>query len=431
MKAVLANVRGTMKRRAAKTPEGVTTKPKGMTTRNKKPEPEPNESDEEDELEKSDNEEQEIRETRVPPKLVAGPLSVQKKVQFEELPANGLPSMLAKPTTSGMVPYVEIPRMNPALRTKPIEPKIPIPEPIPVLEKRGPAYKHRSPIEDDADWAGLIKTLKDQNITITQGQLLGLISTQNRKHVIDELSSRRVPVETDVPKRKVTMVEEAEGITNDQGEPFEVVRFEELPEPTYTILMQDEGDLKAGSIIASDPIMQYLNDLAPEEAARKIVVARESYLLKALYPLVNGMSEVESIIDGGSQIVSMSSEIAVKVGAQWDPDITINMQSANAQLETTQGLVKNMPFRFGNEITVYFQVHVIKNAAYDVLLGRPFEVLTASVFENALDGSQMVTLTEPNTGKRCKMPTYDRGKPRRVLIKENQQINDSFRTSMS
>lgn len=66
MKAVLANVRGTMKRRTAKTPEGVTTKPKGMTTRNKKPEPEPNESDEEDELEKSDNEEQEIRETRVP-----------------------------------------------------------------------------------------------------------------------------------------------------------------------------------------------------------------------------------------------------------------------------------------------------------------------------------------------------------------------------
>ncbi len=28
----------------------------------------------------------------------------------------------------------------------------------------------------------------------------------------------------------------------------------------------------------------------------------------------------------------------------------------------------------------------------DVLLGRPFEVLTASVFENALDGSQMVDI---------------------------------------
>ncbi len=431
MKAALANVRETLKRRNAKTPEGVTAKPKGMTTRNMKPPIEKPESEEEDELEGSENEEEDIREKKMPPKIVAGPLSVQKRVQFEELPAEGLPSKLAKPTMSGMVPYVEIPRMNPALKAKPIEPKLPVEEPIPVLEKRGPAYKHRSPIEEDADWAGLIKNLKEQSIVISQGQLLGLISTQNRKRVIDELSSRRVPVDADIPKRKVTMVEEAEGITNDLGEPFEVVRFEELPEPTYTILMHDEGDLKAGSIIASDPIMQYLNDLAPEEAARKIVVARESYLLKALYPLVNGMSEVESIIDGGSQIVSMSHEVAVKVGAQWDPDITINMQSANAQLETTQGLVKNMPFRFGNEITVYFQVHVIKHAAYDVLLGRPFEVLTASVFENALDGSQMVTLTEPNSGKRCKMPTYDRGRPRRVLTKESQQTEDSFRTSMS
>jgi hypothetical protein len=147
--------------------------------------------------------------------------------------------------------------------------------------------------------------------------------------------------------------------------------------------------------------------------------------------VVNAAKEIESIIDGGSQIVSMSSAIAVQVGAQWDPDITINMQSANSQLETTQGLVKNMPFRFGDEITVYFQVHVIKNAAYDVLLGRPFEVLTASVFENSLDGSQMVTLTEPNTGRRCKMPTYDRGRPRQVLTREGPPVEDSFRTSMS
>ena len=432
MKAALANIHNTIKRRSNKVPEGVSTKPKGMITRTKKILEK--EDEEVDELNESDGEED--KESRIPPKIVeapkvmAGPLSVQKKVHFEELPENGLSPALAKPTRSGMIPYVEIPRMNPALKAKPVNNTVE-PEPIPILEKKGPVYRHRSPIEEDADWTGFIKNLKEQNITISQGQLLGLISPQNRKRVIEELSSRRVPVEKELPKRKVSMVEEAEGLSNDQGEPYEVVRFEELPEPTYTILMQDEGNLKAGSVIASDPIMQYLNDLAPEEAARKIVVARESYLLKALYPLVNGVSEVESIIDGGSQIISMSSDIAIKVGAQWDPDITINMQSANAQLETTQGLVKNMPFRFGDEITVYFQVHVIKNAAYDVLLGRPFEVLTASIFENSLDGSQMVTLTEPNSGKRCKMSTYDRGRPKKILEGKNKPIENSFRSSMS
>ncbi len=90
------------------------------------------------------------------------------------------------------------------------------------------------------------------------------------------------------------------------------------------------------------------------------MVARESYLLKTLYPLVNAQAEVESIIDGGSQIISMSSDVAIQVGATWDPDVTIQMQSANKQLEKTQGLVRNMPFKFGDEITVYFQVHVMQ-----------------------------------------------------------------------
>jgi hypothetical protein len=437
MKAALANVRNTLARRNAKAPEGVTEKPQGMTTRNKKiqeeKEKEKEDSDDEaDELKGSSDGEEDVEIRKMPVKTIVGPLSAQKRVQFEELPLGGLPTMVAKPTRSGMVPFVDIPRMNPALKTrKPVETVDDEPEPIPVIEKKGPAYKHRAPVEEEADWVGLIKNLKGQPITLSQGQLLGLISSQNRKKVIEELSAKRIPVEKDLPKRKVTMVEEAEGLVNANGDSYEYVEFEELPEPTYTVLMQDEGGMKAGAIIANDPILQYLNGLAPEEAARKIVVARESYLLKALYPVVNAAKEIESIIDGGSQIVSMSSAIAVQVGAQWDPDITINMQSANSQLETTQGLVKNMPFRFGDEITVYFQVHVIKNAAYDVLLGRPFEVLTASVFENSLDGSQMVTLTEPNTGRRCKMPTYDRGRPRQVLTREGPPVEDSFRTSMS
>ncbi len=70
------------------------------------------------------------------------------------------------------------------------------------------------------------------------------------------------------------------------------------------------------------------------------MVARESYLLKTLYPLVNAQAEVESIIDGGSQIISMSADVAIQVGATWDPDVTIQMQSANKQLEKTQGLVR-------------------------------------------------------------------------------------------
>jgi len=90
------------------------------------------------------------------------------------------------------------------------------------------------------------------------------------------------------------------------------------------------------------------------------------------------------------------------------------MQSANKTVEETLGLAKNVPFIFG-DITVYPQVHILTDPAYKVLLGRPFDVLTESVIHNHRDGGQMVVVTDPNTRRRCVLPTYERGRPPTIL----------------
>ena len=72
------------------------------------------------------------------------------------------------------------------------------------------------------------------------------------------------------------------------------------------------------------------------------------------------------------------------------------------------GLARNVPFRWG-ELKVYLQVHVIRNPAYKILLGRPFDVLTRSRTDHE-DGNQLLTLTDPNSGKSWTVPTYDRVK---------------------
>ena len=77
------------------------------------------------------------------------------------------------------------------------------------------------------------------------------------------------------------------------------------------------------------------------------------------------------------------------------------------------GLAKNVPFALG-PVTVYLQVHIIRDPAYQVLLGRPFDTLTESNVQNFVDGMQTITITDPNSGKRCTIPTYERGKPRNV-----------------
>ena len=104
----------------------------------------------------------------------------------------------------------------------------------------------------------------------------------------------------------------------------------------------------------------------------------------------------------------MAKTTAVELGLGWDPSICIYMQSANGQVEKSVGLSKDVPFRFG-EVTLYLQVHIINEPGYKVLLGRPFEVLAKSSVENSSDGSQIVTLTDPNTKLKYQVPTYPRG----------------------
>ena len=95
----------------------------------------------------------------------------------------------------------------------------------------------------------------------------------------------------------------------------------------------------------------------------------------------------------GSQIVAMAKAVAIQLGVAWDPDFRIKMQSANGQVELSKGLARNISFQLG-EVTVYLQVHVINNPAYEVLLGRPFDVLTKTISETLPDGGMLQILIQ-------------------------------------
>ncbi|KAF8174763.1 hypothetical protein BJ912DRAFT_1064603 [Pholiota molesta] len=352
----------------------------------------------------------------------AAPLSQQKRVEFVSPPV-----ATNERFKSRMAPYVDVPRMDPALKQRwEDRQKDRREEPIPDTEKRGPAYKHKAPIEEEADIEGLMETLREQKITVTQAQLLAIMDAQHRKRIVEKLTAKRIPTQPREPVQRVLLLgEDKEPMYDSENRPYEVLLQEELPELEFRILQQEEEGMPEGSIVMVDPVVQYLNDLEPDDAARKVVVARESYNLKALYPLINGNATIESLLDGGSQIISMSKESAMRTSIAWDPNTVINMQSANKQVEPTQGLARNVPFNFG-DITLYLQVHVMTNPAYDVLLGRPFEVLTRMNVQNETDGSQTVTITDPNTQQKSTMPSYDRGRPPRLVQKKKPELDDSF-----
>jgi hypothetical protein len=256
------------------------------------------------------------------------------------------------------------------------------------------------------------------------------ISTEDLLNVSEPMRQelKRLLIKKRLEKKSVTLAEvESKEDTSDSSN-LDTINVNKLPEATYEVLVEDTNGMSKGSVVVNDPVMQYLNTLGPGEKPKTVVVAAESHALRTVYPLINGVGEVESLLDPGSQIVSMSREVARMLQIPWDPDIIVHMESANKSLEKTLGLAKNVPFVFG-PITVYLQVHVIEKVAYKVLLGRPFDTITESEVKNSKDGSQSLTLTDLNTGERCVMHTHERGKPPTVLQKPVKQ--DFVRNSMN
>ena len=296
-------------------------------------------------------------------------------------------------------------------------------EPVP----KEPGFKNRAPLQVDEKAKKLVQDILRNPVSVTTEGLLN-VSEPMRQELRKLLTKKRLENKSVTLASDVEVIE-SEGLL-DEPESLEqndvnTINIDKLPSASYVITVEDMDGVPKGSVVISDPVVQYLSTLQPGEKPKSIIVARESQGLRAVYPLINNVGEVESLLDGGSQIVSMSKAVAVELEITWDPDITVQMQSANRTLEQTLGLAKNVPFLFGH-ITVYLQVHVIERPAYKVLLGRPFDTITESEVKNAKDGGQSLTLTDPNTGERCVMHTHERGKAPTVMkkpIKRDFQLN--------
>ncbi|KAF7297646.1 CCHC-type domain-containing protein [Mycena kentingensis (nom. inval.)] len=249
----------------------------------------------------------------------------------------------------------------------------------------------------------VLERINDTEVTVKLGDLFGL-SKDLREGERLRLTKIREPVN----ERKAGMeaVEQAQ-MVGVEGKKLvdadvcqdaaaapklrrDALEIDNLPSVEGVFVLSAEVDgMPQGALVAQDPYLQYLEGLEDEETPKQIYVARDSVPLRVTFPQINSQGPVECVLDSGSQIVSMSLEVAQQCGLVWDPNINIYMQSANGQLEKSMGLAQNVPF------------------PYKVLLGRPFDVLTKSKTEHT-DGEQLLTLTDPNSGRAWNVPTFDR-----------------------
>jgi hypothetical protein len=226
------------------------------------------------------------------------------------------------------------------------------------------------------------------------------------------------------PRRRVRkVVKDQMMLEEETGEVYFAI--EDLGLPTLEVMVNTTEGLPPNAIVHRDVVDQFIKDRPEERDKKIIIVGRRADDLRVTYPSINNSEQlVECIMDNGSQIVSMDTRVAAGLHLSWDPDVVIHMQSANGSLSPTQGLARNVPFKFG-EIVVFLQVHIIDKCPYDLLVGRPFDVLCETNVKNTKTGEQFITLHDPNSDRRCTIPTYPRGQRPSVMPPPQEKLLDS------
>jgi len=290
---------------------------------------------------------------------------------------------------------------------------VPVKIPAQTNTKRfDPAYRTAPAIHDLKIANNVYQRALETPLTITYHELLSL-APEVRAQVREAITSKRVPTKEPTPSN----VYQDTDLTPEELSylmPDEIpVSFDTDPTPIMALSSTSASTPTSRGIIIDDPIEQYYRTLKPGESPDPdaIVVAKESLALRSISPLINNHMKVESILDPGCQIVAMSEDVCHELVLPYDPSIILNMQSANGTIDPSLGLARNVPFLIG-DLTFYMQVHVIRNPAYDILLGRPFDVLTESVVRNFKNEDQTITIHDPNSERVVTIPTTPRGPPR-------------------
>ena len=81
------------------------------------------------------------------------------------------------------------------------------------------------------------------------------------------------------------------------------------------------------------------------------------------------------------------------------------MESANKMKDKTMGLLQDLRINIGG-YDFYLQVQVVKDAPYEMLLGRLFFTLTYATHKHFDNGESQLILIDPSSGDKITFPTH-------------------------
>jgi hypothetical protein len=269
-----------------------------------------------------------------------------------------------KASTAKATPFIEIPT-KPAYKPAPSQPapiQKPAQTPAPIrAASKDPQYHFLSPAENPTLVQTVLDRALDVQIPVSTRELLA-VSQDVRRRIKDHTTTKKVAVTS------------AEQIVP--------------AETTEAYITGDTADV------------------------RDLVVAKDAAPLRSIDGILDGRIKAEILLDSGSSIVAVRKNIWEQLGTPIRSDLVMNMESSHSTIETTVGVLKNFPVTIG-PCTFYLQVQVSENLPCDVMMGRPFFMLTRAVTMDHPDGTQDLVLHDPNTGDEITLPTQQRDRKKK------------------
>jgi len=155
---------------------------------------------------------------------------------------------------------------------------------------------------------------------------------------------------------------------------------------------------------ASNSVSVNVAELKPRSDG--LISTDHSVSLRALDVKPKDGFTAEAIVDDGSQIIAVRRNIWEKSGESLRADYKMVMESANTTSNDTMGLIPDFKINIGG-YDFYIQAQVVEKAPYEILLGRPFFVMTRVLIQHFEDEGSHMTMTDPNTKAIISVPTKE------------------------
>lgn len=300
-----------------------------------------------------------------------------------------------------------------------------------------PAYRMLLPIHDANIAADVYNRSLNAPVTITQRELLSLVP-EVRSQYRDTTMTRHQP-NKDAPAVMTNLFENVPAPA--PASVAQVFSFIEAYDPEdkyyknldYSQFVNADSAINGqlppkGASIANNHFDIYYRNLSPGDCPdlKLLVVTLDSSAIRSMHAIIDGTLRVECVIDPGSTIIMMLETQCTELSLAYDPTVILQMQSANGSINPSLGLAHNILFMI-TKTTLYLQVHIIRNPPYDILLGRPFDVITASIVHNYTNEDQTIMIHDPNTGQTVTVPTFPRTFSHGCTCCHHQAANPSFR----